>query len=1096
MSIILGLLDEQPFFDFPNNWLGWVGLAVWLGVIFIIFRRLWKNQTPWDPNSRIFFAILFVIVPITSLFFGLHIPNWNPFFTFVAPLGTDFLTVMILSAVPWVFAVGILGPLPGMILAGISGLILAYWGTHSLITVFEFAFLALGFSAFVRHRNQKLAFNYLSHPIFFAVVLSIVSPIIFSVNTVIFTQGSLAERLDFAYSNIGSLTLSVSIPLLAAVVLAEIFKKIKPKSWGEQLSIFPASTEIGLGTGFVRKIAPFLLCLLLVLIGCVWWTAQNETRNILEHRMASAAGVSVSGVPDFMDTGESLIVKLSTSLGTVLDSTEELQEVLKNEMGIIPFFDQLYVLDVDTNSVGGYPVDDYYLGTIFSDELFGVDLVLDGKTIQPITLPPLEEGSSVLISFIAAIKEVNGKVIGVVIGRTELQSNPFARQILSGLESLDGIGGTGFLLNDIGEIIYHQDPSLLMVQYPNVRSDGDSFYDETVLDGTRQITYIQQASGRYWSVVFTLPIQSFQRSTLRIAVPLLALVLILALITVFIVRAGFLTIPSSLKSKGKKADRFAHDPINQGIFSDKSKEMSQQHLSLEQMRSSHKDRLEELNRLLIISQGVASSSLDIKNAIQPVLESALALGPSSVRIVLAPSVMPGRVDELETPSRFGLGESTRIYSQFDDQILTLMEHQDRIVLTNPARSTLLQIDPGELHPKSLLAIALQHENQYYGSLWVAYNTPHSFSQEEVRFITTLAGQTALAGANHRLFWSAEFGRQRLEAILASTPDPVIVTDQRNHLLLVNPAAEQFFGMIEGAQVGLPINKVGLQPELVDLFKASSDENASIELSLADGRFCFGTVSSILAEGKRIGRVCVLRDLSQFKALDSLKSEFVATVSHDLRSPLTLLRGYATMIEMVGDLNAQQKGYIKKIDVGIENMSRMINNLMDLGRIESDIKLKLGDVLVREVIEEVVDSLQLHANQKRIQVHVEFAEDMSPSIEADRAMLQQAMHNLLENAIKYSKDGKDIWIKVKIQGGNLLIEFQDNGIGISPIDKPRLFEKFYRSTNREAKKEGGTGLGLAIVKSIAFRHKGRVWVESKLGKGSNFYFEIPLKHNSN
>jgi signal transduction histidine kinase/HAMP domain-containing protein len=596
-------------------------------------------------------------------------------------------------------------------------------------------------------------------------------------------------------------------------------------------------------------------------------------------------------------------------------------------------------------------------------------------------------------------------------------------------------------------------------------------------------------------VVLNLPAQGFQKMALNIAAPLLGMVVLLFLITLVLVRTGLRSITSSLKSLAKETDRIAHGQLDNPLHSNERDEVGQLHRSFDQMRLSLKARLEELNRLLKVSQGVASS-LEMDKAVLPILESALAMGASSARIILMPTVLslPGRSSE--QPSRFGLGDSTLAYSNLDQQILSIMAHQERIVLTNPARSTLLHFEKGMPVPEALLSIALHHEDQYFGTLWVAYDTSHIFSQEEVRFITTLAGQAALAAANHRLFWSAEFGRQQLAAILASTPDPVIVTDHRDHVLLLNPVAWQSFGIVEGGRVGVPIENVLPQPALVKLIKASSDEDASIELTMPDGRFYAATASSIIVNKKRIGRVCVLRDVTHFKELDSLKSEFVATVSHDLRSPLTLLRGYATMLDMVGELNQQQENYVKKIVVGVESMSRLINNLLDLGRIEADIKLKLDNLPVQNTIEEIVENLRIHASQKRIKINVDIQKDIPPVIEADHGMLHQAFHNLLENAIKYSSGGKDIWVRVRTKGENLQVAFEDQGIGISPVDEPRLFEKFFRSANRVAKKERGTGLGLAIVKSIAERHGGDVWFESQLGKGSTFYFEIPLRQTRN
>jgi two-component system, OmpR family, phosphate regulon sensor histidine kinase PhoR len=242
----------------------------------------------------------------------------------------------------------------------------------------------------------------------------------------------------------------------------------------------------------------------------------------------------------------------------------------------------------------------------------------------------------------------------------------------------------------------------------------------------------------------------------------------------------------------------------------------------------------------------------------------------------------------------------------------------------------------------------------------------------------------------------------------------------------------------------------------------------------------------------VGRVCVLRDITHFKELDSLKSEFVATVSHDLRSPLTLMRGYATMLEMVGHMNEQQTGYVRKIVAAVENMSRLVNNLLDLGRIEAGIDLQLETILVQDVVERVVSTLQLQAAQKRVQLVVDIPSQTVPLIEADQALLQQALYNLVENAIKYTEPGGKVSLCVRAQDNGLVFEVTDNGIGIAPVDQPRLFEKFFRGAQRDNKKEHGSGLGLAIVKSITERHGGRVWMESQLGKGSVFSLLIPLR----
>jgi two-component system phosphate regulon sensor histidine kinase PhoR len=147
--------------------------------------------------------------------------------------------------------------------------------------------------------------------------------------------------------------------------------------------------------------------------------------------------------------------------------------------------------------------------------------------------------------------------------------------------------------------------------------------------------------------------------------------------------------------------------------------------------------------------------------------------------------------------------------------------------------------------------------------------------------------------------------------------------------------------------------------------------------------------------------------------------------------------------------------------------------------------------VLDILERVTSSLQMQAKQKNISLGVEIPKDLPHAIEADQALLQQGIYNLVENALKYTPDGGEVTVHLITAPTTLTFAIQDTGIGIPASDLPRLFEKFYRGTNREALAQRGTGLGLAIVKSIAERHGGKVWVESELGKGSTFYLQVPL-----
>jgi signal transduction histidine kinase len=254
---------------------------------------------------------------------------------------------------------------------------------------------------------------------------------------------------------------------------------------------------------------------------------------------------------------------------------------------------------------------------------------------------------------------------------------------------------------------------------------------------------------------------------------------------------------------------------------------------------------------------------------------------------------------------------------------------------------------------------------------------------------------------------------------------------------------------------------------------------------------YATVSHIRIGDQPAGKVCILRDITQFKQQEETRSEFVATVSHDLRVPLSLMKGYATMLGMVGELNEQQKTYVRKILNSEETMSHLVGNLLDLGRIDAGEGLKRTNVDPGEVVDRVANSLQLQAAQKNIQIGRNTQDRVFPAISADPALLHQALYNLVDNAIKFTPVGGSVDVSLEATPECLVFRVTDTGIGIAPLDQPRLFERFYKGGQREAYQARGSGLGLAIVKSIAERHGGKVWVDSSLGKGSTFSLEIPF-----
>lgn len=1091
MQIIFTLLSSTPYLNYPYRLVGWAG---WFFLLILLLWGIWRWKEPIRLSTwvqRLIVVLVFLAVPFTALFLGLRVPIRSALPVPGLPIESPAPVLMFFSAIPWVLAGGLSGPVIAFLVGLLSGILISIWGTHNLFTWLEVAGLALVFSAAVRQRYRTTFYKVLRHPLAAGIILFIVYAPIYILTAFFAVNGTIAVRLDYALTQTWIVMILRGIELIIACSLAELVYLAHMPFWGRSEPLKPSPAETNLQQRFFYNTAPLVFGLILALTISDWIVAGNAARRMISNRLYSTARVAADSLPYFLEAGQSLITSQATPDLLYLPP-EAVRNRLAERLRAVPYFQQLYLFGTDAQLIAAYPVSRESVSMTI-EEKTGIALALKGIPVQTYTIRPNSNTSAAWMTFLALIRDAQENPVGVLVGRTDLSSNPFTQPAIKALETVREMGGEGMLLDENRRILYHPIPSLVMTNYignfPDTRA---SFYDEISSTGTRRLVYYYPVTGRAWSVMLSVPAEQAQQLALDIAIPLLGLLLLISLIAYFVLRLGLRAITASLAILAQEATLISQGRLDHPLTVKGEDEVAQFSRAFEKMRLSLKARLEELNRLLLVSQGVAAN-LEIENAVRPVLQAALGERGNAARIVLVKDVT---MDMEGKPFvSYGFGPSEKLYSYLDGQLFDLMRQQNVWLLPNAARSRRLSPKAGAPIPGALIALALHHESQYYGILWVAYDQPGSFTEDEVRFLETLAGQAALAAANARLYVSAEIGRQRLEAVLSSTPEPVLVIDEQWKLLLMNPAVIQVPGLVSSATQGRPIQEVITHPELLRLITASDGNTNTGEIT-AGGKIYFVNISPVVANERMVGKICILQDITHYKELDSIKSDFVSTVSHDLRSPLTLVRGYVSMLQMVGQLNEQQQTYVQKIFGGIENMRRLVDNLLDLGRIEAGIGLKIEQVSVMKIVQEVKNSLQPQALQKNLQFQYEFSADPSALekmvVEADAALLQQALYNLVENAIKYTQVGGSVALSVIPQADTMLFVVRDTGIGIAPLDLPHVFEKFYRSGRREAHPYRGTGLGLAIVKSIAERHHGRVWVESRLGKGSTFYFQIPFK----
>jgi len=246
-------------------------------------------------------------------------------------------------------------------------------------------------------------------------------------------------------------------------------------------------------------------------------------------------------------------------------------------------------------------------------------------------------------------------------------------------------------------------------------------------------------------------------------------------------------------------------------------------------------------------------------------------------------------------------------------------------------------------------------------------------------------------------------------------------------------------------------------------------------------------------GNFLGFVRTLHDITLERQMSAMKDEFVSTVSHDFRIPLTSIKGYVDLLldEEAGELNDMQKDFLTIVKQNSERLVNLINDFLDISRIESGkivFEIKTHDI--KSIIQEVVSTFKGLIEEKSLRLELKIP-DRLPKVLVDHDRIIQVLNNLVSNAIKYTFPEKDIGISVDRKGNYVVVSVFDNGVGISPEDQKKLFTKFYRVDSSLTQETGGSGLGLSICKTIIERHGGKTWVESKEGEGSTFSFSIPI-----
>jgi len=348
-------------------------------------------------------------------------------------------------------------------------------------------------------------------------------------------------------------------------------------------------------------------------------------------------------------------------------------------------------------------------------------------------------------------------------------------------------------------------------------------------------------------------------------------------------------------------------------------------------------------------------------------------------------------------------------------------------------------------------------------------------------------------------------RRKSDAIAHSIPDPLIVVDAEYRIIMINSAAERIFGIKEKLVKNIHILEVINNEVIFGFIKECSSSrlpvkstgmDEALKLKTGDSRsyFLIEAMPAEDREGRLLGIVLFMGDVTHLKEIDQIKSDFVSAASHEFRTPLTsITMSIGLMLDhTVGEINPKQAQLLEVVKEDCSRLTYLVNDLLDLSRMESGkIEMTKEQVRLVNIIKAAVNpfTLQLAENEIKLEVDPEISN--IPPVLVDANKIVRVFNNLISNAVRYTPKGGKIAVKANCEGKKVLVSVKDSGSGIPPEYQARIFEKFTQVKNNDGDHAEGVGLGLAMVKEIINAHGGEIWVESAIGKGSNFLFFLPL-----
>lgn len=497
-------------------------------------------------------------------------------------------------------------------------------------------------------------------------------------------------------------------------------------------------------------------------------------------------------------------------------------------------------------------------------------------------------------------------------------------------------------------------------------------------------------------------------------------------------------------------------------------------------------RLDELNTLIHITQTI-TASLDLDEVIRLTIKQvhdsweieAISLWrlnetTQTLRVLTNIGTAVEELEKLE----IGVGQG----------IVGEVVRTGKPIYTNNAANHQLHYHEADtktgFKTRSLLCVPLIFRGEVVGAMQLLNKKDGDFGEVDLERARAIAAAIAIAVSNALLFDEAESRKQQLETTLAYINTPILITDTQQNLLLLSLEARKRLQLGDEA-IGQPVTAVLQQESLIQ--QLTDPTQAPQEITLPDGSIWLAQTAKI----PNTGIILSLQDITDLRHLDKAKAHFLATLSRDLNEPLHHVSDLVSALNETGPLNREQARLSRQMMQATDQIMNLLSGLVELANVDSKLEPKQQPCNIHELVTDVVQSLQPAAESKNIAIELT-ADRGKYQVTGDPVQLRRAISSLVENAIKFSPAQQKVQVTLATKPDYVVIEVQDWGPGIASTDLPYIFKKFYRGQSQES---SGSGLGLALAQSIADLHGGHIWAETKNGRGSIFYFDLPLSQNN-